>query len=329
VVLGDTVYRAAVRPVERQRFVVLYNESRLIERERTFLALLVGAAVLMIGLSAVAGSWLARRMTAPVTDLVKRVAGLRPEDAPDSLESEFKWDEVRELAHDFDIYLERLRAFIQRERLFTGDISHELRTPLAVSSGAVQILLSDDALPEAARERVGRIARAMREMQEITDALLALAREQDQGTASAEPCDVAQVMEDVLAKQRELFRGKPVQVELELAASPVVAAERPLLAVVLGNLLRNAFAYTDRGRIIVRLDACCVSIEDNGPGIAPEDRERVFRPYYRGARSSGAGLGLSLVRRICERYGWSIDLVPTASGGTRAELRFTGRRPPI
>jgi signal transduction histidine kinase len=105
-----------------------------------------------------------------------------------------------------------------------------------------------------------------------------------------------------------------------------VAAERPLLAVVLGNLLRNAFAYTDQGRIRVRVDAELVSIEDTGRGIAAEDRERIFLPYHRGAQSAGAGLGLSLVRRICERHGWSIVIGPGESGGTLAVLRFTEAR---
>jgi signal transduction histidine kinase len=322
VALEGAPYHAAVRQVGAQRFAVLYNETRLRERERAFVALLAGAVLLMMVTSAVAGNWLAGRVMAPITALMGRVGGLQPEDAPDALEAEFEWDEVRELAHDFDVYLARLRAFIARERLFTGDVSHELRTPLAVISGAAELLEADPELSDRARAKARRIARAVNEMHEITGALLALARERSEGGEVPEPCDLERVLEDVVAKQRELFRAKPVAVAVSVKAHPRVAAERAVVAMVLGNLLRNAFAYTEAGRIEVVLDAGGVRIRDTGQGIDPRELAGVFEPYRRGRASKGAGLGLSLVKRISDRYGWEVHVAPAPGGGTLAELRF-------
>ena len=322
-VLDATPYRAAVRTVGTQRFVVLYDVSALRRREQGFLLLLAGSVLLITVISALAGRWLASRTIAPVTELAQRVAGLRPEDPPAPLASRFPWDEVQQLAADFDAYLGRLHDFIERERLFTGDVSHELRTPLAVIKGATELLLTDPGLDAKNRSRVARIGRAVAEMSEISGALLALAREQEGSTVQPGACDVAAVAEDLVSRYRELFRGKPVELVLDVAARPRAGADRAVLAMVLGNLLRNALSFTEAGEVRIRLLADAVVVEDTGQGIGSGDSRELFRPYVRGERSEGAGLGLSLVQRLCERQGWQVVLANRPGGGTVARLQFS------
>ena len=91
---------------------------------------------------------------------------------------------------------------------------------------------------------------------------------------------------------------------------------------ILGNLVRNAFAFTEQGEVRVRLEADGVAIEDSGRGIAPEVVDTLFEPYVRGRDSVGAGLGLALVSRLCARQGWRVSVANRARGGVRAELRF-------
>ena len=321
--LEGTPYRAAVAHQGSERFAILYNETQVLEREQKLVALLFGGVLVMTGLSAVAGFWLAGRVIAPVTDLVRRVANLRPEDRPDSLASHYPWDEIRELAQDFDDYLARLNAFIERERAFTADVSHELRTPLAVINGAAEVLLNDSKLPSSIREKVQRMARAAREMTEITTALLVLAREEeDTKTARSVSCDVETVLQEVIDKLRKPLQAKPISLELEITARPQLAVERAVLAMVIGNLLRNAFAYTDRGKIRVLLDGGSLTVTDTGIGIDAKDLPRVFERYYHSQRSHGAGIGLSLVKRICERYGWTITIDSEPGFGTASHLEF-------
>jgi signal transduction histidine kinase len=323
IALGGTPYRAAVARQGDERFAILYNETQVLRREQKLVALLFGGVLVMTGLSAVAGFWLAGRVIAPVTDLVRRVANLRPEDRPESLASHYPWDEIRELAQDFDDYLARLSAFIERERSFTADVSHELRTPLAVINGAAEVLLTDPKLASSPREKVQRIARASQEMTEITTALLVLAREEGAKTSSSVSCDVETVLQEVIDKLRQPLQTKPISLEVEIKAHPQLAVERAVLAMVIGNLLRNALAYTDRGKIRVQLDAGSLTATDTGVGIEAEDLSRVFERYYHSERSHGAGIGLALVKRICERYGWSITIDSEPGHGTTSHLEFS------
>lgn len=316
-------YRAAVRQVEELRFVVLYDMSASQRRERGILLLLLGSVLLFTTVAALSGRWLAGRSIAPVTELARSVAARRPEDPPQPLADLFPWEEVRRLASDFDSHLARLHHFIERERLFTGDISHELRTPLAVIQGATDLLVNDPEITDRSRKRIERISRAAGEMGEITGALLALAREQD--TAPVEPgsCDVEAVAREVIARHRELFSGKPVRLELKVNARPEIHADHAVLAMVLGNLLRNALSFTESGEVLVTIETDAVLVEDTGPGIDPEQGEGLFRPHAKGPDSSGSGIGLSLVQRLCERHGWRVSLSNRHGGGARAKLEFT------
>jgi signal transduction histidine kinase len=321
-VLEGTPYRAAVRNVGEQRFVVLYDVSALRRRERGFIGLLSGAVLLMTAISAFAGRWLAGRTIAPVTELARRVAKLRPEGSPRPLAAEFPWEEVQRLAADFDAYLSRLHDFIERERLFTADVSHELRTPLAVIRGATELLLTDPDIDERNRGRVARIGRAVAEMGEISGALLALAREQEAPAIQPGDCDAEAVAADLVGRYRELFRSKPLELTLMVQGQPHLAADCAVLAMVLGNLLRNALTFTEAGEVRVTIYPDAVTIEDTGQGIGTEDVRHLFSPYVRGGASEGAGLGLSLVQRLCEREGWSVTLADRPTGGAVARLQF-------
>jgi len=220
----------------------------------------------------------------------------------------------------------RIQAFIERERAFTSDVSHELRTPLTVISGATEVLLADESLPERTRGRLQRVARAAQEVTELTEVLLTLAREESGGNerGEARPVAVVEVLREHLDRLQELYRSKPLQIHLTVLAQPELKAERAALGIVVGNLLRNAFAYTEHGRIRICLEDAGIVIRDSGSGISPEDLPRIFDRFYRGANSRGAGIGLSLVKRVCDRYGWSIDLSSDPGVGTVTQLLFTG-----
>lgn len=319
--LDGVIYRAVVRDVDAQRFVVLYNTTTLRQREKGFLLLLSVSVVMVTLFAALTGRWLAVRVIAPVDELARRVSELQPEDEPIPLAEEFPWIEVRRLAEDFDVYLARLHDFIERERLFTGDVSHELRTPLAVITGATDLMLSDETMTEKNLKRVNRIARSVHEMGDITSTLLALSREQDDSHIRSSECDVQQVTQDIIERYREIFKHQSTTISLKVDGPLVIMADQAILSMVLGNLLRNALSYTSEGEVLVHIDSQSVSIEDNGPGLGTDHPEELFQPYVRGHHdSSGAGLGLSLVWRLCKRIGWKIELKNRPRGGTLARV---------
>ena len=324
VILEGVSYRAAMRIVDDQRYVVLYNTSTLQQREAGFLTLLTISVLLVTLVSALAGRLLASRVIAPVNELALRVSELDPENEHTPLAEEFPWIEVRTLAEDFDIYLQRLHDFIERERLFTGDVSHELRTPLAVISGATELMLADENTSERNRKRVMRIARAGIEMSEITAALLALAREQGDASSHSTECDVEFVAREVISRFQEIFKHKPITVQLHVDKPLLVRVDHAILSMMLGNLLRNAFSFTEQGEIIVSINEHSIRVEDSGSGLGMQQPEELFQPYVRGNHpNSGSGLGLSLVWRLCKRNGWEIKLSDRAEGGTQAELWLT------
>jgi signal transduction histidine kinase len=316
-------YRAAVREVGSQRFAVLYDISALKRREQGFLLLLAGSVILITLVSALAGRWLAGRIIAPITELIQKVAERSPEDdPPPPLADAFPWYEVQRLAADFDTYLQRLHDFIERERLFTGDVSHELRTPLAVIKGATELLLSDPDLNARNQQRVARVGRAVVEMGEISSALLALAREQDDGPVHPGDCDAETVARELIDRYQPFLRGRDLTLTLQVDGHPPVHADHAVLAMVLGNLLRNALNFTESGEIRVCLKNDVIRVEDTGQGVDTQALPKLFQPYVRGENSQGAGLGLSLVHRLCKRHGWNITLENQASGGAVAVLRM-------
>ncbi|MEW8014483.1 MAG: HAMP domain-containing sensor histidine kinase [Candidatus Sedimenticola endophacoides] len=320
--LGDTHYRAAVRLLQGHRFVVLYNVSALHRREQGFMLLLGGSVLLVTLVAALSGRWLASRVIASVTELVSRALSLRPGQPHSPLADEFPWIEIQQLATDFDEALARLQAFIERERLFTGDVSHELRTPLAVIAGASELLLADQRLEPQIRERAARIGRAVSEMSEMTGALLALAREQE-GRPGTPECEVVEVVSELVQRHRSLLGDRPVALELDIEARPRVPADRAVLSMVFGNLLRNALNFTDEGEVRVCVREESIEVHDTGTGIGDVDVASLFKPYIRSENSKGSGLGLSLVQRLCERQAWGVTLDPLPGGGTLARLQLS------
>ncbi|HEB86787.1 MAG TPA: HAMP domain-containing histidine kinase [Gammaproteobacteria bacterium] len=313
-------YFAEVREQAGRHFIVLYEDARIRLREQQFRFYLVAGVLIMIGLSAVLGFWLAGRVISPVVELARRVSGLRPKAHLMPLAKDFPEDEVGELARDFDDYQQRLSEFIERERAFTSDVSHELRTPLTVIKGAAEVLLAEGQMDRVRRIRVERIARAVEEATELSSALLLLARERkDQLTSSA--CDVEEILTRILQSHRYLLEHKPVEVRFETRAQPQVQVECSLLRVVLANLVRNAFSYIEQGHVQVTLESRYVEIEDTGVGISHTSLQRVFEPYY-SAQPGGEGIGLSLVRRICQRYDWNIEIDSREGQGTCIRLCF-------
>lgn len=313
-------YRVAIAERGGSRYFLLYNETLFRQKQTSLVLYLTVFVVLMTLLSGGLALWLAERVIEPVKELARRVRAVRPDSHPERLGEDFSHDEVGELAQAFEQTLNRLADFIDRERAFTADVSHELRTPIAVIRGAAEVLLGDGTRPHKDRQRLQRIERGATDMADLSTALLAMARERDD--ERREPVDVAALIEESIAKHRHLLGERPVDVSVEIFARPRVVADGNLLAIVVANLIRNSFTYTERGRVRICLNEQMLTVTDTGLGIPRDALDKVFQRFYRGAHSEGAGIGLSLARKICDRYGWSVSLDSEEGQGTRAALRF-------
>lgn len=320
VTVGKLSYRAAVLDRGDARYYLLHDTSLQKKREQRFLFLLAVVAVAVTLLAALGGIWLSRSVVAPVTELAAKVRLRSPEDWDQPLADDFPEGEMGELARVFDRHVVRMRAFIERERALSADMSHELRTSLAVILSATEILLDDETLTEKQKARIARIDRATRDMSELGTALLLMAREEQ--LVSTGGCVVAGVIEKAVDKHRLLLANKPVQVEVHTDPALEVPADCALVDILVSNLVRNAFSYTASGTVIIRQDAHGLSIADTGKGIPEYAVDQVFLRHFRDMASEGAGIGLSLVKRICDRFGWQLRLESRENSGTSVTVLF-------
>ena len=318
-------YHAMVEIVDGRRYVLLQDQSDFEERERVLFAVVLTGFVLSLALAVFLGWVLARKVMAPVVRLARQVRhrdqllGLAPPLAPD-----YAADEVGELAVAFDATLGRLRQALNRERLFTSDVSHELRTPLMVLASSCELLLENPGIDQRGRAQVERIARACEEMRELVQTFLMLARAQREGTCISPQQNLSQVADGLLHLWREPIEKKGLTLIFEPGIPTVGSYNATLLHAVMGNLLRNALHYTERGFIRLTLTATGFFVEDSGVGIPEEKREAMFEPFVRGSekRGEGLGLGLSLVQRICENQGWTVSLTTMEPNGCRFQVEL-------
>jgi signal transduction histidine kinase len=314
-------YKLAVRKTPGEWFFLAYDMTQTMRGEEQFTRAIYLSVVVFTLLSLVVGLWAASRVMSPVVELANRLKRSGSSTEPAALASHFPDDEVGQLAEALDDYAERLTHVVQRDREFNADVSHELRTPLAVIKGAVELLLSKPDLDEKTRTRLHRILRAEQQCTDLISALLLLSRNERGHGAT----DVGKVAEQLLDAHRAQLGGKPLQLLLEGPRGLVVDAPEAAVSVALGNLIGNAVKYTTHGEVAVHLHPQAVEVIDSGPGLSAEDAAKLFERGYRGTHaghSQGAGIGLSIVRRLCELYGWNVRVLPGQERGVVAILTF-------
>jgi signal transduction histidine kinase len=304
-----------------ERYVMMFNEKHQRNRESTFFVYLVSGTLIMTFLSAWIGWWLAGKVVAPIAELSRRVNEASPQNNTLDITQGFEPDEIGKLAHVFNGYLQRMRDFIDRERAFTSDVSHELRTPLAIVLGVVELMEEDSQLQERQQERIARISRATHNMIDMTSALLLMGREASHDEAVKQTCDICEITNHIIEMHRHL-RSEDTSVNLICQTHPQIEAERTLLGVVVANLIRNALTHTPSGSVTIQIDDEKLSVTDTGTGIHSEEIGKIFQRHFRGSGSKGSGIGLSLVKRICDRYGWETIIESSEGTGTSAQLIF-------
>jgi signal transduction histidine kinase len=273
-----------------------------------------------------------RRALSPVIALASVVRELDPLHPdlgllePDRLPSDADGD-VLVLAGALHRFASRNEQFIERERNFTRDASHELRSPLTVIKVAADVLEEETSLTAFGQRSVQRIRRAARDMESLIQAFLILAREGDVGLPDEEFV-VNDVLRDEIDKAQDLVAGKPVKLELFEQERLGLYAPARALAVLMANLIRNACLYTEQGSIRVLIEADGVRVVDTGIGMSADELAQLTTPFFRARRGhgDGHGIGLNIVRRLAERFGWEISFASKLNAGTTVSVRFPNAR---
>jgi two-component system OmpR family sensor kinase len=295
--------------------------------EQTFLV--VGAAALVAAL--LAGYLVAARTAAPL----RRFAGTAADVDAGDLSPRVAVDpsaaaELRTLADSFNHMLDRLEDAFARQRGFVSDASHELRSPLTAIRGQIEVLAREPNPGAADVRRVEATTLAeLRRVERLVDEMLALAR-LDEG-AGPERREL-----DADAFLREAVAAAPGAAGLGATVSGQIDLDPDLVARVIRNLVENARRHAGAdGQVTVGSVAIDgrlrIDVDDDGPGVAPAERERVFDRFHRSdaARdrgSGGSGLGLAIARAIVEAHGGAIRVAESPAGGARVSFELPGLR---
>ena len=188
---------------------------------------------------------------------------------------------------------------------------------------ASEVLISDGQLDDYAMRNAQRIARSANEMEVLIEAFLLMAREADQALP-ADDFAVNTVVRDEIERAEALVVGKPVRLELVERAQFCLHAPSKVVAVLIGNLIRNAAAYTDAGFVRVTVEPGVVTVQDTGVGMSAEDLKQIFQPFFRAqhGRRGGHGVGLTIVKRLSDRFRWPIDYQSEPGQGTTVRVHF-------
>jgi signal transduction histidine kinase len=316
---GSDELHVAVREEAGVRYVVVYDTGQHEARMEGFARLLVLALAAVVLIALFVGYWLARVLTRQLTELAGRVAVLAPDEPHPPLERRDHDREVAALAHALDQYHARIVEMIRHEQEFSANASHELRTPLTAIQTSCELLAGDHGLSESGKLRVGMIARAAEQMTERIEALLLLARQHL--PVAAETVHLRACVALAAEHCRDELARKKLALEIAIPESETVVLDRKALQLVLANLIRNAVRYTDHGSIRIGYEAPRLTVADSGPGIESHHLPQLFERHYRAERGrEGLGLGLAIVRRICESLGWRMEVESTPGAGSTFTL---------
>lgn len=283
---------------------------------------LIAFGLLGVGVAGAAGYLVARDGLTPLRRLTASVGVIGRTGELHTIRIEGH-DEVSRLAAAFNTMIAALAASQDRQRELVADASHELRTPLTSMRTNLDLLAqSNDQLPAQVRREILDDVRAqISEMTALVGDLVELARERPT-TYTHEPLDLAEVVDAALVRARRRATTQTFDVHLE--SWPIIGDAASLERAVT-NLLDNAVKWSpEHGRIQVQLQSGTLVVQDDGPGIDPEDMPRVFDRFYRSPASRampGSGLGLAIVAEVAQRHGGTVRVGRGVTGG--AALSFS------
>lgn len=301
-----------VRDGDFGRLYITYDVTTYVRQERIAIAVLALGVVTIVLIAGFAAFGISRRLVEPVNALADRLTQIDPGERHVRVGAQFSSNELEPIARSIDTFMERLDGFVEREQSFTSTASHELRTPLAVIRGAVELLETQTADHPGTSKALARIQRAVREMSEFTDALLTLSREDQPSATHTAECDVASVLVKAVEDQRNVQPAKRIGLLIPEEDALRVAAPESMVAMVIGNLVRNALQHGTSDEVVCRLEGRALTVTN--AGMLPQEKLSESAPRRFTTHPSGHGMGLYLVRRICERYRWAFRLENTPSG---------------
>jgi signal transduction histidine kinase len=327
VLAGTSEMRALSRHVTHGQHqyvaVVMARLDDIDAEQRELLAALGIGVVIALALAGIGGWLVARQSLRPLADLAVQATAITEHDPSGRLRAPHD-DELGRLARAFNAVLDRLAAALHGQRQFMADASHELRTPVSVVRTTAQVILAKDTRPEHEyRESMAIVEEQSGRLKRLVDAMFLLSRAEAQGIPLVrEPLYLDDVVGECARALRVLADDRHVTIRTCGEPEVMFSGDPTLLKQLVGNLLDNAIRHARPAGLvtatIARDDArIVVRVTDDGSGIAPGNRDRIFERFARvDGRSEGAGLGLPIARWIAEAHGGTLTLESTGPAGS-------------
>ncbi len=330
---ANKTYLAVARPLKLAKkgpafgdLIVAKPKTELNQRLIPLLQRLAIASLGGIIVAGLLGWYLSRRITRPVLALSRATDEIARGSYDVDLPRVRGGGEIGHLADRFKEMAARLSDAEQQERNFLMTVSHELRTPLTAIRGHVDALregLAEDL--EARADSLDVIAREGMRLERLVGDVLDLAKlEAHRFTVHAEEVDMERLCDQAYSAFGEEARRRRIDYGKRFEARPTIVSDGDRVLQIISNLLSNAFRWTpDGGRVELELTASngrvSVAVDDNGPGVAVEEQERIFRPFW-SRDDSGTGLGLAIAHELAVALGGSIELDSRPGQGSRFKL---------
>ena len=322
-------YRVAlVSELGSEQLTLVFNAGQVRQLAILFGLVPLGFLLFVIYGSVFASYRLFRSSVSPVVMLAKKVQQLGPE----TLNSEdFNVDdlddnvdqEIVSLTHALNQLVLRVENFVERERDFTRNVSHELRTPLTVINMACDLILQEPDITDSSEKTVRRIKNAASNMVNLVETFLLISREMDDDL-KINAISIRMLIESELEFIQPLIENKSIEISIKNDNDFSIKANEKVLSGLIGNLLRNAATYTDEGQISIEIGEQTLTISDTGIGMSQSEIDQVFDAHYRGNHTKriGHGIGMTIVKKLTDRFGWDINIQSVYGQGTVVSITF-------
>jgi signal transduction histidine kinase len=316
--------------------IVLDGSSQIaiLRRYEVFAGFLLAGSVLA---GILLGSFYLRRVSHTLRHVAQSVRRVREPAETVEIDVRGAPDEIRDVVEALHQLLRNIQSASEQSRVLYASMAHELRAPIQNLVGATEVALLARREADAYRRVLESNLDELRELGDAVDNLMTICapRGADSGRPESEEFDVESEARMRLERERTRAERLGVQLELRSRGDTHLEGDREGVLRALRNLAANAIDWSERGgRVEVAIEGSdstvAITVDDSGPGVAPELRERIFDPFYRGpaarGRRAGYGLGLAIVRAAADRQGGSIAVDTSPAGGARFRLVLPKRR---
>lgn len=321
--LANRIYVIKVMEINQQKQVLAMDITEL-EQQEFYLVL---SAILLTLVAIILLTWFAYRQLGrlinPLLSLAQDLSEVGPiQDQIKFDDKELKYYESYMLSNAIREYVKKSQLYLEKENSFFAMASHELRTPISVISGAIEVIKLNKNLDPSVEIHLNRIERVTAEMEELTVCLLFLARDQERLSYYSSRIDIATELPNIIEQHQYMLAGKKLNIQNQFTQQLLVNAPLQLLKVTLANLLRNAIENSAVGEIIIYQQAGQFIIDDPGHGMTAEALSQLYTLQARRGDNKKSGIGIPMILKICDLFGWTLTFQSKPEKGTIAILDF-------